>query len=345
MTRIVDLRSDTVTRPVAEMRRAIAEAQVGDDVFGDDPTVNRLEERMAALFGTEAALFVPSGTMANTTALSAITQPGDELILDRTSHIFFFEVAAVPTLLGVQFNPLDGNRGVITAEQIAPHIRPGSLHQPATAAIAIENTHNRGGGSVFPIDEMKRIRVLADEAGIKVHLDGARLANAVIATGVSFHDYTACADTVSMCFSKGLGAPVGSCVGGSDETIRKARRKRKQLGGGMRQAGVLAAAALYAIEHHIDRLAEDHRRAVKLGEMIEATEGLALAFPVITNFVVVEVGAKFGSTTDFLETLRKHDILANPFGPTSVRMVTHLDIEETDIDRVAEVLGSSSLSN
>ena len=244
MSRIVDLRSDTVTRPVADMRRAIAEAEVGDDVFGDDPTVNLLQERVASLFGTEAALFVPSGTMSNHVALAAITQPGDEVIMDRFAHIFNNEAAAGAVLSGLQLNPIDGSAGVITADQIEPLIRPGSLHQPATRVIALENTHNAAGGRVFPLEEMQRVKRLAESHDVKVHLDGARLCNAVVASGVSFADYVKCADTVNMCFSKGLGCPVGSIVGGNEATIGRARRKRKQFGGGMRQAGILAAEAL-----------------------------------------------------------------------------------------------------
>jgi len=340
MSKIADLRSDTVTRPVLEMRKAIAEAIVGDDVFGDDPTVISLERRIASLFGTEAALFVPSGTMANQVALASLTQPGDELICDRQCHIFNYEVAAAPALSGIQFNPLDGEMGVITADQIRPHIRAENLHCPVTRVIAIENTHNRAGGHVFPLDEMKRIKALAESRGLKVHLDGARLANAVVASGVSFRDYVSCADTVNMCFSKGLGAPVGSIVAGSSETIKKARKKRKQFGGGMRQVGLLAAAALYALDHHIERLAEDHENARRLGAAIQSVDGLELVYPVETNIVIFKVSEKFDTVAGFLARLEKHGILAVPFGPSWVRMVTHLDVSAADIDTVVGVLGS-----
>ncbi len=340
MPKVVDLRSDTVTRPVAAMRQAIAEAEVGDDVFGDDPTVIRLESRVATLLGTEAAMFVPSGTMGNTTAIAGLTQPGDELILDRRSHIFNNEVAAIPALCGVQFNALDGEDGVITAEQIRSHIRPVNIHQPVSRVIAIENTHNRGGGRVFPLEEMQRIKRLAGEHGMKVHLDGARLANAVVATGVSFDTFVACADTVSMCFSKGLGAPVGSIVGGTAETIDRARKKRKQFGGGMRQVGVLAAAALYALDHHVKRLKIDHENAARLAGIVEATEALQLARPVETNMVIFEVHPSLGSPESFMERLAGRGVLTGPSGPSRIRMVTHLDIDSSDIDYVAEVLGS-----
>ncbi len=338
MSRIVDLRSDTVTRPVPGMRKAIAEAVVGDDVFGDDPTVNVLQERVVELFGTEAALFVPSGTMGNQVALASLTEPGDEVILDRQCHIFNYEVGAAPALSGLQFNPLDGDTGVITADQIRPHIRPRNLHCPVTRIITVENTHNRAGGHVFPVDEMKRIKKLADSCGIRVHLDGARLANAVVATGISFSEYVGCAHTVSMCFSKGLGAPIGSIIGGSAETIEKARRKRKQLGGGMRQAGILAAAALYALDHHLDRLAEDHVNARVVGEAIAAVDGLDLVYPVETNIVIFDVDTKFDTVDGLLARLQERGILAVPFGPTWVRMVTHLDVEPRDIAQVAGVL-------
>jgi threonine aldolase len=340
MSKMIDLRSDTVTRPGPEMRRAIAEAVVGDDVFGDDPTVIALEQRVASIFGTEAALFVPSGTMANQVALASITQPGDEVILDRQCHIFNYEVAAAPTLSGLQFNPLDGVNGVITAEQIRPHIRPPNLHCPVTRVISIENTHNRAGGHVFPFDEMKRIKALAESHGLKVHLDGARLANAVAATGVSFRDYVSCADTVNMCFSKGLGAPVGSIVSGPGDVIQRARRKRKQFGGGMRQAGILAAAALYALDHHIDRLKDDHENARRLGRAIQSVDGLELVYPVETNIVIFRVDESFDTVDGFLSRLKEHDILAVSFGPVWVRMVTHLDVSSEEIGTVADVLAS-----
>lgn len=340
MSRIVDLRSDTVTRPVAGMRRAIAEADVGDDVFGDDPTVIELEARVATLFAKEKALFVPSGTMANQVALASLTRPGDEVILERHSHIFNHQVAAAATLSGIQLNPLDGDRGVITAEQIAEHIRPANVHNPVTRVIAIENTHNRAGGRVFPFDEMRRIKELAEANGLFVHLDGARIANAVVKTGVSFTDYASCSDTVCMCFSKGLGAPVGSITCGSEETIDKARKKRKQFGGGMRQVGVLAAAGLYALDHHITRLETDHRLAQNLARVIESTEGLELVFPVETNIVIFRVADELGPVGSFLGRLEEQGVLAGLSGTSRVRMVTHLDVTAEDIDHVGEILRS-----
>lgn len=340
MAKIIDLRSDTVTRPVPQMRRAIADAVVGDDVFGDDPTVNAFQDRVASLLGKEAAIFVPSGTMANQTALASITSPGDEVILERQSHIFNYEVAAVAALSGLQVNPLDGDRGVITAELIEGHIRDANLHLPITRVISIENTHNRAGGRVYPFDEMQAIKALADRYGLKVHLDGARLANAVMATGISFEEYAACANTVSMCFSKGLGAPVGSIVAADADTIDTVRRKRKMFGGGMRQAGILAAAALFALDHHLEGLKTDHENALELGRHIEAVEGLDLVYPVESNIVIFRVAPVAGTVGQFLETLKKNNILAISFGKDFVRMVTHLDVNSKEIAQVGEVLRS-----
>lgn len=344
MPRIVDLRSDTVTRPGPEMRRAMAEAEVGDDVFGDDPTVIALQERVATLFGKEAALFVPSGTMANQVALAAHTRRGDEVICDRNCHIFNYEVAAPAVLSGIQLNPLDGEQGVITAEQIAPHIRPKNVHLPNTQLIAIENTHNRGAGKIFPLDEMQRIRELASEYGLSVHLDGARLANAVAATDISFEQYASCADTVSMCFSKGLGAPVGSIVAGTSELIERAHKARKLFGGGMRQAGILAAAAMYALDNHLSRMTEDHRNARRLGELIDTTDGLERLFSVETNMVIFRVDESFMSADKFLSMLEENGVLTVTLRPGVIRMVTHLDVDDDDVDHVGEVLATVKAS-
>jgi threonine aldolase len=322
------------------MREAIANAAVGDDVFGDDPTTIELERRVCELFGTEAAMFVPSGTMGNQVALATITSPGDEIILDRQCHIFNYEVAAPSVVSGVQTNPIDGESGIITADEIRPLIRPENLHCPPTSVIAIENTHNRAGGHVFPLEEMKRIRALADEHGLLVHLDGARLANAVVASGVSFKEYVSCVDTVSMCFSKGLGAPVGSIVGGGAEMIKKARKKRKQFGGGMRQAGIVAAGALYAINHHVDRLSDDHKHARRLAEAVDGVDGLEMVYPPDTNIVIFDVKPEFDTVDGLLARFADNRILAVPFGPTWIRMVTHLDIGSEDIDHVTDFIGA-----
>jgi threonine aldolase len=337
-TQVIDLRSDTVTQPGPQMRRAITESVLGDDVFGDDPTVIALEERMAGMLGKEAALFVPSGTMGNLVALLSTTEPGDEVILDRQCHVLNYEVASIAVVGGVQANALDGDRGVITAAMIEPHIKEASLHTPGTRVIALENTHNRAGGHIFPYKEMKRVRELADERGIGVHLDGARLWNAHVESGISFADYGACVDTVSMCFSKGMGAPVGSIIMATAEVVDRARRWRKRLGGGMRQAGIIAAAALYAVENNIERLRDDHANATKLAGYIEGVDGLRLRYPVETNIVVIEVDPTAIAAAELLAQLDSHGVRAVPFGRNLVRMVTNLGVSAGDIERVGEVL-------
>ena len=322
------------------MRRAMAEAEVGDDVFGDDPTIIALEERVAKLLGKEAALFVPSGTMGNFLGLAATADTGDEVILERQCHIMNYEVSSAAALHGLQLNALDGDRGMMTAAQIEPYIKKENLHTPGTRVIAMENTHNRCGGRVVPIDEMKRVRALATEYGISVHLDGARLCNAHVEAGVPLSEYAACADTVSMCFSKGLGAPVGSALASRRDVIDRARRLRKRLGGGMRQAGILAAAALYALDNHIERLRDDHKNAKRLAAIIGEVPGLSLAFPVETNIVVVAVDSKRWTTDALLGMLREGGVLAVNFGAGRIRMVTHLDVTADDIERAGEALAA-----
>jgi threonine aldolase len=337
-SRLIDLRSDTVTRPTAAMRKAMAEAEVGDDVFGDDPTIIALEARVAKLLGKEAALFVPSGTMGNFLGLASTANPGDEVILERQCHIMNYEVSSAAALQGLQLNALDGDRGMMTAGQIEPYIKKENLHTPGTRVIAMENTHNRCGGRVYPLDEMKRVRSLAEQHGISVHLDGARLCNAHVESGVPLSDYAACADTVSMCFSKGLGAPVGSALASRRDVIDKARRLRKRLGGGMRQAGILAAAALHALDHNVERLRDDHKNARRLASIVEEVPGLSLAFPVETNIVVVAVDPKRWTTEALLATLKDGGVLAVAFGAGRIRMVTHLDVSSDDVERAGEAL-------
>ena len=323
------------------MRRAMAEAEVGDDVFGDDPTVNALEQRVAALLGKEAALYVPSGTMGNFLGLAATADRGDEVILERQCHVMNYEVSSVAALHGLQLNALDGDRGVMTAAQIEPYIKTESLHTPGTRVIAMENTHNRAGGRVYPFEEMKRVSELARRHGISVHLDGARLCNAHVESGVSLSEYAACADTVSMCFSKGLGAPVGSILVSRRDVVERARRLRKRLGGGMRQAGILAAAAIHALDNHVGRLRDDHANAKRLASFVENVPGLSIAFPVETNIVVVAVDPTRWPTTDaLLGALRERGVLAVPFGAGRIRMVTHLDVSADDIERAGAVLTS-----
>src|SRR5215218_4516254 len=276
LRRPIDLRSDTVTRPTAAMRRAMAEADVGDDVYGEDPTVTALEARTAEILGKEAALFVPSGTMANQIAVGVHAGPGDELLCGATSHIYVWEGGGIARLWGVTPRTFEGRGGLLGLDAIRDKVRPDDGHYVRTRLVSLENTHNRGGGRVHPIDEVAEVSAWARSRGLAMHLDGARLMNAVVASGVAAREWARHFDTVSICFSKGLGAPVGSALAGSADLIRKAHRLRKVLGGGMRQAGVIAAGALFALEHHVGRLADDHAHARILARAVEETEGLAL---------------------------------------------------------------------
>jgi threonine aldolase len=332
MPDLIDLRSDTVTRPTPEMRKAMAEAEVGDDVFGDDPTVNSLQEYAADLLGKEAGLFVPTGSMGNQVSLGAMTRPGDEVVCEADAHFLHYEGGSVAAHLGLVARPLRGQNGVITADQVANAIRPGSEHNPRSAVVAMENTHNAAGGRIFPLDEARAVSKVAREGGAAVHLDGARLFNAQVATGISASEWAACAQTVSFCFSKGLGAPIGSMVCADRELIAEARRLRKRLGGGMRQVGVIAAAARVALETGVDRLAEDHSnaRSLALGLAELAAEAVDLE-SVETNMVYLDL-APFGLTApDVSNDLRDLGILT--LGPpgTTMRLVTHRDVTSADI--------------
>src|SRR5437764_166020 len=292
---IIDLRSDTVTKPTPAMRAAIQAAEVGDDVFDDDPTVHRLQERVAALLGKEAALFVPSGTMSNQICVKAQTAPGDELLCEATCHIYNYEAGGPAVLSGVMCRTLEGDYGILDVSQLEDKIRPDNEHLVRTRLVCLENTHNRGGGRVYPLDKIQVISDWAHRHGLLMHLDGARLWNAVVATGVPAAEWARSFDTVSVCFSKGLGAPLGSACAGSRDFIAKARRIRKLFGGAMRQVGIAAAAALYAIDHHIDRLAEDHRNAQVIAQAIADTPGLRLdPTEVETNLVWFEVDPELG---------------------------------------------------
>lgn len=339
MNKIIDLRSDTVTRPSPEMRRAMAEAEVGDDVFGDDPTVNRLQEKVAAMLGKEAALFVPSGTMANTVAILSHTQPGDEVIVERESHTFNYEVAGAAVMGGVQPNTIVGDRGILTAEQIAREIREPNVHIPPTKLICLENTHNRGGGSIYPLEKIQAIHQLAQQYNLKMHLDGARLFNACVVTGISPEDYAQYFDSLMFCFSKGLGAPVGSILAGSKQFIQRAHRVRKMLGGGMRQVGILAAAAWYALENNIERLAEDHQHAKMLATELAKINGFHInPDHVETNILVFDISQSGFSVTEVLNKLKAKGILMVPFGHTLVRAVTHLDVSREDIETTIRIV-------
>ena len=339
----IDLRSDTVTRPTAAMRVAMAKADVGDDVYGEDPTVRRLEDRTAALLGKEAALFVASGTMANQIALGLLARAGDEIICEETAHCFAFEGGALAALWGIQARTIRGERGILDAAAVEAAIRPDDVHYPRTRAVAIENTHNRGGGSVWPLERVRAVAEVAERRGLHVYADGARLMNAVVATGVPAHEYAAPATVASLCFSKGLGAPVGSALAGPRDLMREARRLRKRLGGGMRQAGVLAAAALHALDHHVERLAEDHANARRLGALLASLPGAELRFPVETNLVFVAFPGR--DAVELAARFREQGVLCSAEGsrPDVIRMVTHLDVSAADVEegarRIAQALG------
>jgi threonine aldolase len=331
---VVDLRSDTVTRPSAGMRAALAAAEVGDDVLGDDPTVNRLQERAAELLGKPAALFVPSGTMANQLAIGAVASPGDEIIADATTHSYNFEAGAPAALWGCSFRILSGRRGIFSAADVAEAIRPADLHFPRSRLVIIENTNNRGGGSIWPVSAVAEVSTLARQRGLHLHLDGARLLNACVAVGSQPQDYTQYADSVCLCFSKGLGAPAGSVLAGPTEFISRARRLRRMLGGAMRQAGILAAAALYALEHNVARLAEDHENARRLARGLAEIEGILLdPRQVETNIVIFELAENMPTAREFVERLRQRGVWMLAIGPRQVRAVTHLDVSREGVDR------------
>lgn len=333
----VDLRSDTVTRPTPAMREAMLRAQLGDDVFGEDPTVNALEERMATMFGHQAALFCPSGTMTNQIAINVHTRPGDEVILHRHSHVYYYEGGAMMRNSGVSVCLLDGPRGQITAAEVERNINPDDIHRPVTSLVEVENTMNKGGGTVYPFQAMLEISAVCRRYGLKLHLDGARLFNALAETGEKAVDYAALCDSVSICLSKGLGAPVGSLLLGDKAFIRRARRVRKAFGGAMRQAGYLAAAGIYALDHNIDRLKEDNDRARRLGNLLERHPMVQSVIPVETNIVIFRL-KKEGGAAEFLERLRDQDIHALPIDPSTIRFVTHLDFTGEMMERVASAL-------
>jgi threonine aldolase len=336
MHSVIDLRSDTVTRPTAAMRAAMAEAEVGDDVYEDDPTINALQKRAALLMGKEAGLFVPSGTMGNALALMTHTRPGDEVLMDSDAHSMLYELGLPATLAHVLTRQFRSRAGVPDVEEIAGYIHPANLHAPGTSLIILENTHNRAGGTVIPLEVHKAVQALAKAHGLAVHLDGARLFNAAIATGIPAAEFAACTDSVTFCLSKGLGCPVGSVLCGTHTFIDRARRFRKMLGGGMRQAGILAAAGVYALENHIERLAEDHRHARRLAAGIADAPGITLETRDIpTNMVYFRTQVPAAQVAD---ALAAHDVLCGVTGPNRIRLVTHLDIDAEDIDRAIGIL-------
>jgi len=335
----IDLRSDTVTRPTPGMRAVMVEAAVGDDVFGEDPTINRLQERIAQMLGKEAALYVPSGTMSNLIGVRLHCSPGDEFIAEAGCHILNYEQAGYAQLLGVAARPVEGEFGVLRPEQLHGLVRPNNAHLARTRLVCLENTHNRGGGRIQPYEHVEAICRWARENGLRTHLDGARLLNAVAATGIAAPDWAGHFDTVSICFSKGLGAPVGSAICGPKELIAEALRHRKVLGGGMRQAGVIAAAALYALENHVDRLAEDRANLQQLAEGIDDIDELGLVgAPFETNILFFQVDEKLGTAAEFCDRLAGQGVLMLATAPTTVRAVTHLDVDGKDISRAVQAL-------
>lgn len=328
---VVDLRSDTVTRPTPAMRRAIAEAVVGDDVFGDDPTVIELERRCAVLSGKEAAVFVPSGTMANQLAVCCHTQPSDEVLLEAESHIFLYEQGGMAANSGCLAHIVPGERGALAPAQLLAAMRDDDQHAARLSLVCVENTHNRAGGVVVPLASLRGMYDVAHARGVRVHLDGARLWNASVASGVSVAEWAACADSAMMCFSKGLGAPVGSILVGSGEFVAKARRVRKRWGGGMRQAGVLAAACLHALDHHVERLADDHARAKRLAAGMAAVPGVTVITPE-TNIVIATL-APPRDPAAVLERLKASGVWMVGFGTGRIRAICHLDIDDAAVDR------------
>ena len=336
----IDFRSDTVTLPTDEMREAMRQAELGDDVLDGDPTVMRLEQKVADLLGKDAAIFVPSGTMANLIAVSLHCRAGEQFFCETTSHVAVFEQGGHAQIWGVAAKTFDGNRGIITPEQFENQLRPESnIHFAPTRAVFLENTHNYGGGRIYPIEWLTQISQWAGANQLTLHLDGARLMNAVVATGIPACDWARHFDTVSLCFSKGLGAPVGSALAGPEPMITLARRRRKVLGGGMRQAGVLAAAAIYALDHHVDRLQEDHNNAKLFAEKIAQFDAFTLKFDTVdTNILFFDVAPEFGTAQSVCNTTAERGVLMHPSSQTTVRVVTHLGITRDDvltaIDRV-----------
>jgi threonine aldolase len=338
---VIDLRSDTVTRPTIAMRRAIADAEVGDDVLDGDPTVRRLEAQVAAMLGKEAALFFPSGTMANQTAVWVHTSPGTEVLLDAGAHIVNWEMAGAAALAGVQVRPVAAGEGraVASAADLERAIRPRSPHAPLATLVCVENTHNGAGGMITSVAELAAVRDVAQASGLPVHMDGARLWNAHVATEAPLADVARTADSVMLSFSKGLGCPVGAILVGDASLVERAHMVRKRLGGGMRQSGILAAAALYALEHHLDRLAEDHEAARRFAGIVAGADGARVVAP-DTNIVMVDVPA---GTTSAAVTARaaEQGVRITPWSATRIRAVTHLDVDLAAVTRAAEVVRSA----
>jgi len=336
----IDLRSDTVTRPTSAMRAAMVDAEVGDDVYGEDPTVTELEARVAALLGHEAAVFTPTGSLANQLAMRLLVSPGEEIVCDAQAHVVRAELGAAATFSGITTRTWDAPRGLLDPDLVRQLVRPaGGPYLVSTTAIAVENTHNFGGGTVQPLERLQEVRAIADEHGLGVHLDGARLWNAHVASGVPLHAYGAVADTVSVCLSKGLGAPVGSVLASTAERVASARVWRKRYGAGMRQVGILAAAGLFALDHNVERLADDHARAQRLAfALAEAVDGVVVPEHVETNIVVLDLSSTPWTAAALAAAARVEGVLVSDLGPTFARLVTHLDVDDDAVAQAAEVL-------
>ncbi|MEQ6167098.1 GntG family PLP-dependent aldolase [Ekhidna sp. MALMAid0563] len=338
---MIDLRSDTITKPTPEMLEAMMTAEVGDDVFGDDPTVNALQEKTAKMFGMEDALYCPSGTMTNQIAMRIHTRPQDEVICHKHSHVYLYEGGGMMYNSMLSPKLLMGDRGRITADQVSESINPDDIHFPKSKLVVLENTMNKGGGSIYDIEEIKKIRKVCDDNELKLHLDGARFFNALVKTGENPKEYGKLFDTISICFSKGLGAPVGSVLLGTKDQIKEAKRVRKVFGGGMRQAGYLAAACTYALDHHIDRLAEDHLHAKKIGEVLKSLPFIEEVMPVDTNIVIGKL-VEGKSEKWLLDELEKQGIRAVGFGKGLIRFVTHRDFTSEDLDKFESAISKIS---
>ncbi|HDI42712.1 MAG TPA: low-specificity L-threonine aldolase [Candidatus Bathyarchaeota archaeon] len=336
--RVVDLRSDTVTLPTEEMLEAIRRARLGDDVYGEDPTVNELQELAASRMGKDAALLVTSGTQGNLVSLMSHARRGEEVILEAECHIYYYEVGGISALAGLIPRPIRGHLGVLDPRDVEAAIRPKDIHQPRTSLVCMENTHNRAGGTVWTPEQMRAVYEVAKEHGLSVHLDGARIFNAAVYLGVDVKQFTKYTDSVMFCLSKGLSAPIGSLVVGDEDFIERARRVRKMLGGGMRQAGIIAAAGIIALEKMVDRLKEDHENAQILAKALAKLDGIRITHPVQTNIIIFDVSDLNTTAERFIASLAERGVKASQFGRTLVRMVTHRGIEREDIEYAISVV-------
>ena len=336
---LIDFRSDTVTRPSKEMQEAMFRAPVGDDVFGEDPSINELEDLAAGMFGMESAIYCPSGTMTNQIGIKCHTQPGDEVICDASSHIYQYEGGGIAFNSGASVKLIQGNKGRITAQQVLESINADDVHKPQSSLVSLENTSNRGGGSCYEMEEIRSIRAVCDQNNLKLHLDGARLFNALVARNQSAKEYGELFHSISICLSKSLGCPVGSLLLGPKDFIKKARRIRKVFGGGMRQAGYLAAAGIYALKNNVDRLQQDHLHAQQIAQALAQKEFVTDVFPVETNIIIFSVGQPY-TPQRLVAQLKEHHILGYAISPTQVRLVTHLDITPPMVEKTIEIIST-----